>query len=189
MMLRAAFVPPQPVIDELRAVVGRLAGLPGVRPTPWDVLDIPAAGFGNVTSADARRLRGALTRRLGERPAPVVRFDGVSVGSSGEVVALLSGEVDELAADARAVAQAAASVQLFVDRRSFRAGLEIASISTQAPGSQVPAMIDAATLGWTGMAWEASGVSLIRTRWFAGGALAEEIDYVELGLPADVPSR
>jgi hypothetical protein len=35
------------------------------------------------------------------------------------------------------------------------------------------------------MEWEAAGVSLLRTRWFAGGAICEEIGFVELGHPLD----
>jgi hypothetical protein len=104
MMLRAAFVPPEPVLTELRQVSGRLGLLSGIRSTPPDRLDVPVAGFGNVTETDARRLRAALVARLADEPAPIVRFAGIDVDHDGDVLVPLIGDVEQVDSIARLVA-------------------------------------------------------------------------------------
>lgn len=184
MMLRAAFVPPEPVLHELREVSSRLGVLAGLRSSPPDRLDVPVAGFGNVTETDLRRLRALLATRLADEPAPIVRFAGIDVDQDGDVLVPLIGDVEQLMSISRLVAQLAARVNLYVDRRRFRPALPIATLTRPTTGSAVPGLVRA-TPAWTGMEWEAAGVSLIRTRWFAGGAICEEIGFVELGHPLD----
>lgn len=179
-MLRAAFVPPEPVLHELREVSSRLGMVPGLRATQPDRLDVPVAGFGNVTETDARRLRAALVARLADEPAPVVRFAGIDVDQAGDVLVPLMGDVEQLSSIARLVAQVAARVNLYVDRRLFRPALPIANLARLTSGSAAAGLIRA-TPARTGMDWEAAGVSLMRTRWFAGGAICEEVGFIELG--------
>ena len=84
MMLRAAFVPPDEVLDELRGL-GRHLSLPGVQLASRDALDVPVAKFGNVSSADVGRLARRLRERVADEPAPIVRFAGVELDASGDV--------------------------------------------------------------------------------------------------------
>jgi 2'-5' RNA ligase len=179
MMLRAAVIPPDAVLEELRTLGSRFGLLAGVRSAPPDEYDVPVAGLGNVSETDARRLVRALAERIGDIPAPVIRFEGPELHGP-DVLAPLAGEADELTAIARLVAEIAASVQLYVDRRRFRPALTMASVADPSAQGLLAGMP-----AWSGMPWEAGGISLIRTRWFAGSPRAEEFAFVELGHPLD----
>lgn len=182
MMLRAAFLPPDDALAELRAVVGRLSLLPGVRPEPQEALDVRVAGFGNVVRADVEVLTRALVTRLPVH-APVVRFAGLSLTEDREVAVGLSGEVDELTAVARAVGTAAESVNLYIDRRRFRPQMVVATVEPQPPGSRVEAVL-ASLAHWEGSDWAVAGIALAKTRWLAGRTDSQDLGFVPFGAPA-----
>ncbi len=167
MMLRAAFVPPESAVVELRVLAGRLSVLPGVRPEPPERLDVRIAGLGNVVEGDARRLAEAIERELRLPEPPVVRCAGVRLLDSGEVVVDLTGDVETLRSTVRALGKAAERVNLYVDRRSFRAAIVVATVEAQRPGSRVAAAL-AGAAGWEGSDWAVSEVALLKTRWGAG---------------------
>ncbi|HWI44386.1 MAG TPA: hypothetical protein VNS81_12265 [Nocardioides sp.] len=180
MMLRAAIIPPDEVLQELR----RAGGSP--RQSATDVWDVQVAGFGNVSEADARRLGRVLADELAAVPAPVMWFTAPRL-EDGEIIAPLEGQVEEMAELARIVHRLASSVNLYVDRRRFRPVLTMASLEAS-DGAQPPApaaVPRTASPTWAGMPWEAGGVSLVRTRWSESGGRAEELMFIELGHPVD----
>lgn len=179
MMLRAAFVPSEPAVAELRVLAGRLSMLPGVRPEPPERLDVRIAGLGNVVEGDARRLAEAIVRAVQLPAAPVVRFAGVRLLEGGEVVADLAGEVDVLRTTVRAIGKAAERVNLYVDRRAFRAAVVVATVEEQRPGSRVAAAV-AGAASWEGSEWPAGEVALLRTRWGGTGPANEVLGVVPL---------
>lgn len=167
MMLRAAFVPPKEAVLELRVLAGRLSALPGVRPEPPERLDVQIAGLGNVVDGDARRLAEAIVRDVRLMEPPVVRCTGIRLLDSGEVVTDLTGDVETLRSTVRAIGKAAERVNLYVDRRAFRASIVVATVEAQRPGSRVAAAVAGAS-GWEGSEWSAEEVALLKTRWGAG---------------------
>lgn len=179
MMLRAAIIPPDEVLQELRRAGG------SARESETDVWDVQLAGFGNVSEADARRLGRVLADELAAVPAPVTWFTAPRL-EDDEVVAPLEGQVEEMADLARIVHRLASSVNLYVDRRRFRPVLTMASLEASDGARPVPASVPrTASPTWAGMPWEAGGVSLVRTRWSESGGRAEELMFIELGQPVD----
>lgn len=179
MMLRAAFVPSEAAVTELRVLAGRLSMLPGVRPEPPERLDVRIAGLGNVVDGDARRLAEAVVRAVQLPTAPVVRCAGLRLLDGGEVVADLTGDVDVLRDTVRAIGKAAERVNLYVDRRAFRTSVLVATVEEQRPGSRVASVV-AGAADWEGSDWSAGEVALLRTRWGANGPVNEVLGVVPL---------
>lgn len=179
MMLRAAFVPPAEVVEELRALAGRLGSLPGVHPVPSDRLDVRIAGMGNVAEEDARHLARKIETWSGVAALPEMRWQGVQLQPNGEVGVFLVGDVAGLTEIARAVGVCAEKVHVYVDRRAFSPMLTVATVDEQQPGSRVGSAL--AGMGdWVGGSWTVDEVALIRIRWFAGQAVSEIVERVPI---------
>lgn len=180
MMLRAAFVLPGTVVEELRTLAGRLGALPGVRAEHCDHLDVRIALLGNVLADDARRLADAVAHELATVAVPVVRTGDLEVRPDGDVAIGLLGDIDVLADVARTVGRAAERIHIYVDRRSFQPAVVVASLGTQRPGSRVASFVGAIRPADVG-AWPLDEIALIRTRWFAGGAVSEVVERAPIG--------
>lgn len=179
MMLRAAFVPPEEVVEELRALAGRLGSLPGVHPVPADRLDVRIAAMGNVAEKDARSLARKIESWSGLAALPEMRWQGVQVQPNGDVGVCLVGDVAGLRDVVRAVGVCAEKVHVFVDRRSFSPMLVVATVDEQQPGSRVGSAL--AGMGdWTGGSWTVAEVALIRIRWLAGHDVSEIVERVPI---------
>jgi len=180
MMLRAAFALPDPVVEELRRVAGRLSVLPGVRPSQAVALDVRVADLGNIVEADARALAASVSRQFAQTAAPVLRATGVEVSPRGSVALTLGGDVETLDEMARAVGLAAERINLYVDRRMFRPLVVVASLDQQRPGSRVAAALEAIEPP-AAEDWSIHELVLVRTRWGASGAAAEVFERVLIG--------
>lgn len=180
MMLRAAFVLPDTVVEELRALTGRICVLPGIRPEPTEHLDVRVALLGNVGSEDAHALAAAVERELARVVVPVARFGGIEVRPDGDVAVTLCGDVDVLGDVARTVGTVAERIHVYVDRRSFRPAVVVASLGPQRPGSPVVRALEAVA-PVQGAAWPVADVALIRTRWLAGAAVSEVFERAPIG--------
>lgn len=180
MMLRAAFVLPETVVEELRALAGRLGALPGVRPEHGDQLDVRIALLGNVLADDAQRLAEAVAHELASVAVPVVRMGALEVRPDGDVAVGLTGDVDLVADVARTVGRAAERIHLYVDRRSFQPAVVVASLGAQRPGSRVASVVGTIRPADVG-SWPLGEIALVRTRWFAGGAVSEVVEQVPIG--------
>ncbi|TNM37319.1 2'-5' RNA ligase family protein [Nocardioides albidus] len=174
MMLRAAFVPPEEAVEQLRALGGRLAQLPGISAVGPGRVDVPIAGLGNVVEADASRFAGVLAECLSDIPPVAVRAAGVELAGE-EVTVRLDGDVATLAAVARAVGTAAERVNVYIDRRGFRPAVVVGSVASTRPGSPLDRMLSGPGVlcGLAMEPWPVAEVALIRTRWFGGEARAE----------------
>ena len=177
MMLRAAFVPPTEAVERLRALGGRLAQVPGIRPVEPGRVDVPIAGLGNLVEHDANRFAGLLAECLSDLEPIVVR--PVAVELHGEDVTVqLDGDLAALSEVARAVGIAAQGVRILVDRRAFRPAVVVA---TRAVPDAWATRTD--VLGeLAGTSWLVEDVDLVRTRWFAGEARAETAYRIPFGL-------
>ena len=101
-MINAAFLPPQPVVEELRELTGRLSVL-GMTPVPPDQLYVLITRFGNLTEDVVLKLGQAMADHLAGVQRAAVSFGAPRMGDGGEVVVSLEGELDLLNDLARAV--------------------------------------------------------------------------------------
>ena len=178
MMMYAALVPPDPVLEELRDLVGKLSRL-GVQPVPADRLYLLVARFGNLTEDIGMRLADALDEGLAELPPAVVWFSAPRIEETGDVVVDIHGEVERMLDISRAVPRVAEKMKLYVDRRVFHPELVVGQC---APGPRTAAVeqhLDGSG-DWSSQVWAADGVCLVRTRWQGGEALSEEFAFVAL---------
>lgn len=185
MMLRVAFVPPDDVVEELRALSGRLSALPGVRSAPGDRLDVPIASLGNVSKADADELARRIAASTGPATLPQVGLARVHLQPDGDVGVDVTGDVTGLYEIAGAVGKSAEKIHVYIDRRAFRPSLIVAQIDPQKPGSRVESTL-ARMDGWTGMSWTVTDVALIQIRWYAGLPFSEIIQFVPIAAAREV---
>ena len=178
MMLSAGFLPPEPVIEELRDLTGRLGAM-GMEPVPADYLYVLITRFGNLTEDVGTRLARALAAELADAPRAEVRFGAPRITEDGEVVVELEGDLETVWDLARAVPMIAEHRRLYVDRRVFRPELLLAR-STLAPDSSLVERLLAGTTHWSSGLWETDGISLMRTRWQAGDDRSEEFLFIPL---------
>lgn len=180
MMLRAAFVPPDEAMEQLRALGVRLAQLPGIGAVEPSRIDVPIAGLGNVVDDDVRRFAGILAECLSDLEPVVVRPDAVEVRGE-DVTVRLDGDLDALSAVARAVGIAAQGIRVFIDRRRFQPAVVVGSVAG-AGADSVLGRNAAEVLGeLAGATWAVEDVDLIRTRWFGGLARAATVFRVPFG--------
>lgn len=179
MMLRAAFVPPEEAVEELRALSGRLGLLPGVHAAPSDRLDLPIAGLGNVAAEDVVRLADRIEAWSGLDVLPEVHWSGVRLEPNGEVAVGIAGDLDGLAEVARAVGTCAEKLHVYIDRRAYRPAAVIATVDAQQPGSRVASALSGLS-DWVGGSWTAVDVALLRIRWFAGEPISEVVEWIPI---------
>lgn len=162
MLLKAAFVPPEPVRDELAWLTGEIQRLvPGAVPARrghW----LGVTAFGNVTAPDAVRIENTLQDAFGGvEDAPVVRFEQVFLTPDGSIRVGMAGDVDLLVALARVIPVVVARLDLYVDRRAFWPGMELCRLVPSAKQAEADRHL-ALLRGWAGSAWEASALGLMR---------------------------
>lgn len=177
-MVCAAFLPPEPVVAELRELSGRLSAL-GMSAVPPDQLFVLITRFGNLTEDVTFKLARALADQLAEVPRAEVSFGAPRMGAGGEVVVGIEGEVEVLADLARAVPMIAEHRRLYVDRRVFRPELLVATTGLD-PSSVLIERLLSGTARWSGQPWETDGISLMRTRWLSGKDRSEEFLFIPL---------
>ncbi|WP_182379943.1 hypothetical protein [Nocardioides sp. WS12] len=179
MMLRVAFVPPDEVVEELRALSGRLGMLPGVRSAPNDRLDVPIASLGNVSRADTAQLARRIAASAGPETLPQVGLSGVHLQPDGDIGITVTGDVTGLYGIAGAVGKSAERIHVYIDRRAFRPLLVVAQIDEQKPGSRVEPTL-ARMEDWTCMSWTVADVALIQIRWHMGLPFSEIVEFVPI---------
>ena len=97
---------------------------------PPVAMNLPIAGFGNVTAGDAEKLADTMKDAAAEWACPTVWLGGggaLEFPGDRSVWAKLDGDVEALLAVARGVVQSVASRGFFVDRRKFRPWLAVAN--------------------------------------------------------------
>lgn len=185
MMVRAAFVPPDDVLEELRGLTGRLARLPRVHPAPAHRIDVPVAGLGNVQHADLRRLASAVEDALRPQAPPVVRCAGVRQLPTGELVAPLEGDLDALAAVVAGLGRAAERVHLYIDRRSYRPHVVLGSVNVEPGRAGSPGL---AIDDWASSSWLVDDIGLLRTSWAGDEPSSEPVAWVPIGGRDEAPA-
>ena len=166
MRLFSALVPPGEVLDDVARVVHSVA--PGSREldaVPATAMHIPISLFGNVTLSDARALRATLPREAVGWTAPKLWFAGAAAlewPGDQSVWAKLEGDVDELFAIARGVADVVRRLGFLVDRRKFRPWLSVGTITDHTTAPYLERLV-AALDGFQGRPWRLEEVCLLRS--------------------------
>jgi 2'-5' RNA ligase len=189
MLLSVAFLPPTSVLEELNAIIDAAGCRPGdLDRVPVPAMQISVVAFGNVTSGDMAKIVSALTRLVSQwSPGPVLRFTGgAALEWPGDqtVWAKTDGEVEALEEVARTIAPAALRLGYAVDRRRFRPWLPLGSI-TETTGVDFLERLIAGLEAHQGETWEASRLSLLRTKFDASHAGAQPFEVLrEFALPS-----
>lgn len=206
MIVHSAFVPPRGVLEELSDAVRSIPRVEEVELKPRRRLvprrhdqtavptgpafdDIPIsdlrlsiAGFGNVTTGDARRIVERLTAVASQWPTPVVFFSGattVDFSTDRCVWAKLHGDIDALTSIARSVTQSVEGLGFFVDRRRFHPLLSLAYGTAAATDADLANIVDALER-FRGQDWVVD--SLVLTTQVFDGAHAESREFARIPL-------
>lgn len=127
-----------------------------------DAISLPITAFGNLTPSDVQAVVATLGAAAAEWPSPTVRLSGgtaLDFPGDWNVWARLVGEVDELAAIARAVTRAVEPLGFFVDRRAFRPLLAVARVNAATTGPYLESVV-AALEAFEGAEWVVRDVAL-----------------------------
>lgn len=168
MRLFSAFVPPQPVVDDLSGwLAGHTDGLPpDLRWTPVPRWHVTLGFFGD--DDDPVRRTAWLRRRAGGRPAPRLRLAG-----GGTFPGVLWAGVTT--ADERLLAQLAKAAG--AGRRGYRPHLTLARWRSGEPDEGV---LVAALAGYTGPWFTPDAVSLMRSEAGPGGPTYTTVERLPL---------
>lgn len=191
----AALPKPDPPPEPRRSPFGRLGGHgvqtvePRVATAPArgviaeDHLNVPIAGFGNVTMRDAMLIVGALKEEGVRWATPTVHFAGATVqeiGSHSCVVMKLEGEVAELQTVARAVTQSVQRLGLRFDRRKFLPLIPVATIGQMATSAEFTGILNALE-DFQGEPWTVDHVSLMKRSFDTASMDYQEYQRIWLG--------
>ena len=141
-------------------------------------MQIPVTSFGNLTVQDAEGLAEALTTAAVEWTAPQVYFaGGTALDFPGDwsVWAKLGGDVADLGAVARGVVQSVEGLGLFVDRRTFRPMLSLATVTHATTGPFLQQVVDALEQ-YRGEPWTAE-ITLLKESFVGSGSGAEFVEF------------
>jgi hypothetical protein len=167
--------PPEPPVTEVEVEL-ELDLVPAVQ------MRLPIAGFGNVTSGDAVRLADTLKAAAAQWACPTVYFAGggaLEFPDDRSVWAKLDGDVEGLVAVASGVIQSVASRGFFVDRRSFKPWVSVATI-TDATTSPHLERVVAALDAYRGEPWTLEWVSITKPSFDAALGGAQEVYRIPL---------
>jgi 2'-5' RNA ligase len=194
MRLFAAVVPPPAAIRELAAAVAPLRALPQAGSLRWT--DEPSwhltlAFLGQVDPADLDALGGRLARAAATVDrAPVLRLAGGGRFGERALWADVQGDIRPLGRLADEVADAARGTGIAVDDAPLRAHLTIARSGGRsgpaAVGTSLAPLV-AALAGFSGTAWPAGTLRLMRSHLGAGPAHYETVGTWRLGVAAESP--
>jgi 2'-5' RNA ligase len=210
MLVHGAIIPPRSVLDPLadalrsvaepaevvpaaqpRSRLGRLgrrrdeapdaAVAPMLEPLAPARMQLPLAGFGNLTTSDAHRLADTLQEAARAWSAPRVWFaGGTALDFPGDwsVWAKLDGDVDALGALARGVTQSVEHLGYFVDRRQFRPMMSIATVTPATTGPFLEAVVGALD-AFRGEEWTVE-ISLTKEAFAEGGSEMVEFERIRV---------
>lgn len=141
-------------------------------------MQLPVAGFGNVTTGDARRVVAALTAAAPQWPRPRLTFAGAELSQSSagrSVWAAVDGDVDGLWEIAQGVTRCVERLGFYVDRRRFHAGIEVARAVPATTEAELDTLVGVLET-FVGQPWNVDRLTILTTV-FTG----EQADFVEFG--------
>jgi len=180
MRMRAALVPPAPVLNELAELVRAVGGdTDELEPVPVGSLHLLITSFGNVAQGDAVALETAL-RGVGARWEPMqLRFAGAAAlewPGDDSVWATTEGDVERLADLARAVPASVQRLGFLLDRRTFRTWVRVGRITATTTEGYLERLVGRLE-DYRGPAWLAEDLILLRERYAAVGPGAHYEPY------------
>jgi 2'-5' RNA ligase len=149
---------------------------------PVDEMRLPVTGFGNLTTHDAQRVSEVIREAAAEWVPATVRFAGgtaLDFPDDWSVWARLEGEVDGLNDVGRGVPKAVERLGFFVDRRSFRPMLSVATVTRQTTGPFLQDVVDALD-AFRGEEWPVE-VSMLRESVVEGRTELTEVERIVPG--------
>lgn len=192
MRLYAALIPPPLVLEDLAAAVRSVRGSgKQLHAVSAHLIQLPLANFGNVGLADRLALQEALQEEAAHWAPMELRFKGGSAlvdPGDDSVWAELSGDVEQLTAMGRVIPRVVHRLGFLIDRRAFRTCVRVGRIT---PATRVDFLERLLTRldGYSGPAWTAHHVSMLRQHSAENGHLEPEPDVMhELPLLADAHS-
>ena len=208
MILHSVIVPPRPALDQLVDVVRSVRRAPDVeaesrwrifrrhgdapqqpavslleeRPIPS--MQIPIAGFGNVTPADTTRIVQALAAAASEWKPPRVRFMGLAdpkIPADGTVWVRLRGDIEALTEIGRGVPRSVERVGFFVDRRRFRPMLAVARLSSAATAADWEHVVETLD-SFRGREWVVDTLVLTKLAFDGPNTASQEHERIPIGV-------
>jgi 2'-5' RNA ligase len=165
MQLSAALVPPPLVLEDLAAAVRAVrGGDTQLDMVPTESMHLPLGNFGNVGLADRTALQEALTEEVARwAPLQLRVHGGSALVDTGDdsVWAHLDGDLEQLVAMGTVLPRVVQRLGFLIDRRTFRTRIRVGRI-TGATTLQYLERVLARLDGYTGPAWTAHHVSLLR---------------------------
>jgi hypothetical protein len=152
---------------------------------PVTKMSLPIAGFGNVTREDTAKLTDCLRDAAAAWPCPTVHLAGggaLEFADDRSVWARLDGDVEGLLAVARGVVESVASRGFFVDRRTFRPWLAVATITDTTTACHLESVV-AALDAFRGAPWTVEWVSITKPSFDLGPGGSMEAHRIPLAAP------
>ena len=165
--------------DDVVAAVGEAPVM--LDHVPLERMQLPIAGFGNLTTHDAHRVIDAIKEAADGWPAPTVQFAGgtaLEFPGDWSVWAKLEGDVDALTTAARGVVQCVEGLGFFLDRRMFRPMLSVATVTRETTGPFLESVVGALE-EFRGEAWVAD-ICFMRETFV--GTRPEMVEYLRVPL-------
>lgn len=150
---------------------------------PMDHLQLPLAGFGNVTAGDARRVEEALMGVAARLPRPELFFAGAELVDTvygRTVAAKVDGDVELLSTIAREMTHSVERLGFYVDRRRFHPWVEVARATQSTTRADLDAAA-AALWAFVGQPWEVDGVRIFTTLLGGSGSEFRQVESIPLG--------
>ena len=209
MLIHGAIVPPRAVLEAVDAVVrsvpvplegaaapaskslrGRLgrhradrAEVPVMlEHVPVDEMRLPVTGFGNLTIPDAQRVSEVIREAAAEWAPATVRLAGgaaLEFPDDWSVWARIEGDLDGLMTIGRGVPHAVERLGFFVDRRTFRPMLSVATVTRQTTGPFLQDVVDALE-AFRGEEWPVE-LTLLRESFVEGRTEFTEVERIVPG--------
>ncbi len=165
MRIFAALVPPEPVRNEVAAVVASVdPGTPELAAVPAGDLRMPLTHFGNVAQHDFLQMVQILRHDAERWPRPELRFSGsaaLEFDGDRSVWSRAEGDLDALFTVSRNLPVSVKRLGFLVDRRRFRPWLSVGTI-TEATTAPYLERLVAALDGYKSDLWTLDRISIVR---------------------------
>ncbi|MCW2857841.1 MAG: hypothetical protein JWR52_3456 [Marmoricola sp.] len=156
---------------------------PALEDIPMASLRLPITGFGNLTSADARRITETIAASAAQWTPPTVCFTGgaaLEFPGDRSVWARLDGDLDALSEIARGVPHSVERLGFFVDRRVFRPMLSIATVTNATIAADLETVVTALD-AFRGQDWIVDSIVLTTEAFVAGRSETQVLERIPVG--------
>jgi hypothetical protein len=151
---------------------------------PTSAMNTTLAKFGNLSTADALGLADALTSRAQEWSSPRLRLEGGFVNQPDGRTSLftaITGDLDEVRDLIRGVAHVAQGLHMFVDRRIFRAEIQLGTANQRTTPEYLDAVLAELERFESNQWWQSTIMLLVPTEDGPGPVPVKTFREIPLG--------